>query len=794
MKPCNTHILNNKREIITDNIVRDFFTQYSEDIIIEQQASSNPIIDKLLRNASKKGNGKGYPDFIIQYKNDTNFIIVIEDKADKRNHESESHKQYDKYAVDGVLLYASYLAKSFDVLAIAVSGTDKNDLKISHFLQLKDEPNAFPYFGDQLLSPLNYYTGINTSEEKKRQDYDKLLDYTRVLNTRLHLMNIDEAERCILASCILLALRLKNFKEYYKTEENEPILANRMVNDVIDWFKKENVGTDKIQVIESRYEFIRSMFTDNSEKNSLRKLIGDMEVHIDSFIKTNRYYDVLGQLYIAFLRYANTSYDLGVVLTPTHITDFFVEIAKVTSTSVVFDNCTGTCGFLISAMSKMIKDANGDPDIIKSIKSYQLIGIEKGPKMYCLAASNMAIHGDGKTNIYLGSGLDPHLISTIKSGIKNNKTGAIYKPTVGFLNPPYKADKKNDIEELEFVKWNLEALVEGGTCVAIVPMQCAISTKGKIAQLKKELLKKHTLKAVFSMPNELFYNSDKSVVTCVMVFTAHKPHPNNQKTFFGYFKDDGFEKRKKLGRIDVHGKWESIKKEWCYLYSNNEEVPGKSVKHYVTEKDEWCAEAYMTTSYEMLKKTDFIKDLREYSTFLIQNNSYDIPRTYTTIPINSQSIIDLDISKFKWFSLTEDLFDYSKGRRLTKADSIEGDIPLVTAGMYNQGVNRYVDNDMEIFSNCITIDMFGYSVFRNYEFCCDDNILVLMPKHEISKYAMSFIVTILNQDMYKYAYGRQYRKKTLTKHKIKLPADPTGKPDWAFMESYIKSLPYSANL
>ena len=123
----NNSQMGGKNEVITDNIIRDYFRQFEDEIIIEQQSSSNPSIDKLLRNASKKGNGKGYPDFIIQYKKDANFLIVIEDKADKRYHESENRKQYSDYAVDGALLYASFLSKSFDVLAIAVSGTNKEE-------------------------------------------------------------------------------------------------------------------------------------------------------------------------------------------------------------------------------------------------------------------------------------------------------------------------------------------------------------------------------------------------------------------------------------------------------------------------------------------------------------------------------------------------------------------------------------------------------------------------------------------------------------------------------------------
>lgn len=732
-----------KKEVITDNIVRDYFRQFEDEIIIEQQSSSNPSIDKLLRNASKKGNGKGYPDFIIQFKKDSNFLIVIEDKADKRYHESDSKKQYADYAVDGALLYASFLSKNFDVLAIAVSGINKEDLKISHFLHLKDEPRAFSYFQDKLLSPDDYYNGLNNSEEKKRQDYDKLLDYTRVLNTRLHTMKIDEAERCILASCILLALRLPKFKNYYKTEENQQILAKNMINDVLDWFEKEQVGDKKIEVLKSKYATIRGMFSD--ENKDLRGLIANMEENIDNFKKTNRYYDVLGQLYIAFLRYANTSNDLGVVLTPTHITEFFADIADVNKGSIVFDNCTGTCGFLIASMSKMIEDAKGDNTIIQSIKQKQLIGVEYVDKMYCLAASNMAIHGDGKTNIYYENGLNPNVIKEVQ---KRQCNGKSLRPTIGMLNPPYKADKKKDVEELEFVKWNLEALVEGGTCVAIIPMQCAISTKGKTLLLKKELLEKHTLEAVFSMPDELFYNSDKSVVTCIMVFTAHKPHPKDKETFFGYFKNDGFEKRKKLGRIDVHNKWGEIKEEWLRIYRNRKEIVGKSVMHHVDAKEEWCAEAYMETDYNSLNEYDFINDLCKYSTFLIRNSDYYIPKNYTNIPLIKASF-KLNEHKWKWFNLVPDIFSHFKGKRLTKADSIEGDIPLVTAGENNQGVNRFVDNDMDIYSNCITIDMFGFSAYRGYEFCCDDNILVLTPKYSLSKYVMMFIVTIINQDRYK---------------------------------------------
>lgn len=695
-------------------------------------------------------------------------------------------------------MYASFLSKQFDVLAIAVSGTDANDLKISHYIHLKDEPEAFAHFGGELLSPKDYYDGLYSCEEKKRQDYDKLLDYTRVLNTRLHQMKIDEAERCILASCILLALRLDNFKSFYPTEDNQTILANRMINDVMDWFKKENVGTEKIEIIESKYATIRGMFAQESKHNALRDLITDIDRNINEFEKTNRYYDVLGQLYVAFLRYANTSNDLGVVLTPTHITEFFAEVAGVNESSVVFDNCTGTCGFLIAAMSKMIEEANGVPKVEKSIKKNQLIGIEKNDKMYCLAASNMAIHGDGKTNIYPGSGLDANIIRKIKDGVVDKETGKVYKPTVGMLNPPYKADKKNDNEELEFVKWNLEALVEGGTCIAIVPMQCAIATekKKKIYELKKELLSKHTLEAVFSMPDELFYNSDKSVVTCVMVFKAHKTHPSDKETFFGYFKDDGFDKRKKLGRIDVHGKWSAIKQEWLYLYRNRKEVAGKSVMHHVSAKEEWCAEAYMETQYGLLSTNMFGKSVRDYINYRIYFN-----QNFSDIIYNPQSndVLPLNIDTWRWFSLGDKKLFTIEGSKTTPLKELElsgrGDYPYITTQAKNNGVAGFYNIYTEK-GGCFTIDsaVAGYCSWHEEDFSASDHVEKLIPNFPCNNYIAMFLTTIINLERYRYNYGLKCSQTRIKNMKIKLPVDSSGNPDWQFMEDYIKGLPYSSNL
>lgn len=140
------------------------------------------------------------------------------------------------------------------------------------------------------------------------------------------------------------------------------------------------------------------------------------------------------------------------------------------------------------------------------------------------------------------------------------------------------------------------------------------------------------------------------------------------------------------------------------------------------------------------------------------------------------------------FKLT-DLFTYTRGARLTKADRIFGDYPLVTAGEYNKGVKEYISNkNQKVFSNAITIDMFCNSFVHIEPFCCDDNVLVLESKIKLDRASLLFISTIINKDKNQWGYEKQYRKNSLEKHIILLLKDSNGNPNFSLMESFIKNI------
>ncbi len=779
--------------MVNERVTENFFRKKifedklykSDKIIIEEQATKNIKIDKLLKNASKSGGGKGYPEFIIQFKESPDFIIVVECKADLKKHESKNRDKYSEYAVDGVLLYSSFLSKEFDVLDIAISGEEKSNIRISHFLQLKGVKEASPIFKeDKVLSLEDYLNGYKSDEKKFNQDFQELLKYSKILNDKLHAIKVPEANRSLLISGILIALQDKAFCNSYKLQKPKE-LAESLVNTIKN--KLTNVQNEHIADIITTYSFIKTHTILSKEENELRDIITEVDSRINNFNKTYQYFDTLGQFYIEFLRYANNDKGLGIVLTPPHITELFSEIANINKDSILLDTCCGTGGFLISAMRKMIEDTAGDKKKEEIIKHKQIIGVEFQHEIFALVCSNMFIHGDGRSNLIKGDCFEEKVINKIK----------IFNPNVGFLNPPYKTSK-TDIEELEFVLNNLSLLQKGSFGVAIIPMSCVLATEGIGLALKERLLREHTLEAVFSMPNELFHNSDVTVNTCIIVLKAKEKHPTNYKTYFGYWKEDGFIKIKNLGRVDFYGKWTTIKNKWIEHYKNKEEIAGSSIKKVVSAKDEWCAEAYMETDYSKLKEENFIKNIKDYL-------SYRLNKSTSRISINNNPTIKkniiLDVSKWKWFKYddgtSKSLFEVKKGKRLTKKEQGDGNIPYVSSSSLNNGIDNYIDNGFTD-ENCLSFACYGSigEVFYQEEkvWVSDNANVFYLRNNKINTKLAMFLITLLRLEQFRFSYGMTGKKERLQDFYIKLPVDKKDNPDWQFMEDYINSLPYSSNL
>lgn len=309
-------------------------------------------------------------------------------------------------------------------------------------------------------------------------------------------------------------------------------------------------------------------------------------------------------------------------------------------------------------------------EAIDKIKKHHLIGFENNATMYCLAISNMLFRGDGKSQIYykdfflddavyiptveekkILEGSDPKRKKIIEKKISESSLGKLaengIRPTIGFINPPYSGgyedysklgsalekagnneNKKMWMKEICFLERMLDVCERYG--IIIAPLSTYFSTNS----IRNRILKKHTLKYVISMPEELFMPT-ASTETAIAVFECNKPHDYGNSVVFYKLSEDGFELDTNGIRCDPTGKWpvyekkmlqEIFEKHETEMVNNHMVV--RCLKKGNSKKcDEWIINPYLQTDYAGIPEIEFEKQLRKYAiyTYMKENNLLDLP-------------------------------------------------------------------------------------------------------------------------------------------------------------------------
>lgn len=475
------------------------------------------------------------------------------------------------------------------------------------------------------LRTMDEYVDFYTS---KINDKEKVMQNTYKLNEMLHRHSIPEKLRSQFVGTCLLAL--KNGLDYSTPSLTAAQIRTRIKEVLEDLLNSDINKAEKLALLNRNVlgdQYVRQLSI-----AAFREILKFIEDNILPFIndKSTSGQDLLNLFFVTFNKYVGKS-DKNQAFTPDHITDFMAKITGVNKHSIVLDPCCGSGSFLVRAMTQALDDCATAAEQ-EEVKKHQIFGIEFDENVYGLATTNMLIHSDGNSNIRQGSCFD--LADWIKEA----------KPNVILMNPPYNGqrihlpksyvntwskDKKEDPSKgLYFVKYiadTLNSINHQAKLAVLLPVACAIGTSGEITRLKREILEENTLDAVFTLPNEIFYPG-ASASACCMVFKIGTKHNDvsNPDTFFGYCKDDGFKKKKNLGRVEQidtdtgKSKWVEIEREWIELYRNRRSVDGLSATHKVNGDDEWLCEAYMKTDYTKLTEQDFQQTINDYLAYLVK--------------------------------------------------------------------------------------------------------------------------------------------------------------------------------
>ena len=161
-----------------------------------------------------------------------------------------------------------------------------------------------------------------------------------------------------------------------------------------------------------------------------------------------------------------------------------------------------------------------------------------------------------------------------------------------------------------------------------------------------------------------------------------------------------------------------------------------------------------------------------------------------TTKTKKQKTKELEIQKWKEFRIG-DLFSIELSKGDIKLDDINsGDIPLVSSGETDNGIVGYIDKHgdgiAKIFpANRLTVDMFGNSFYQDTPFYAVSHgrVNILNPKFEMTKAIGLFLSSVINQERFKYSYGRAVYSNVIADMIIKLPIDHEDNPDWHFRYS-----------
>ena len=643
--------------------VEDYFNGKLKEYGIHYELKQGHLetsIEKALKDSASKSGGKGgnlpdakllltvagkqYP-VMIEYKGKAGDLS----KLDNEGFLDTKPSSVKRYAVNGAVHYARAIVDntSFDAaIAVGANGYEETGLVTEveaylvrkhdlGFIQAIASDNEFQFLKQKNFELVLEQAFNQELTEEERERITKHAEYQletnlTALNELLYAMNISVNTRVELVSGLIMAsldgaeisgLQVDDLKSRPKTSHLHD--GKIIIQQVKDFLTAHELPTDKINLIINRLErvFIHSRLAEPRENGQslIKEIYRFVMENLYDYYKADIHIDFTGKLFQVMNAWVDVpdGGDNDVVLTPRYVTELMVDMVGVNKDSYVWDYTLGSGGFLVSAMSKMLKDTQQIMDIdqrtakIKSILSNQLLGIEKLDDMYMLAVLNMILMGDGSANILNGDSLQ--FDGKYEFG---ERAGQEFPATHFLLNPPYSAEGKG----LIFVEKAMEKMKPGGKAAVLIQENAGSGQGNPVA---KRLLEKHSLLASVHMAD--IFSGKASVRTAIYMFEVGTPHNEMQIVKFIDMDNDGYTRsnRKKsdaktnlrdtdnatgryaeVANLVKYGKGAlSIYDEDCYV----EDTIG-------LEGDDWTFAKHRVIDTEA-KEEDFLKVIGDYMQF-----------------------------------------------------------------------------------------------------------------------------------------------------------------------------------
>jgi len=735
------------------------------------------------------------PENVIKVKEE--IFYVIEGKNEKSKINLAISEAKDQYA--------KKINQSKKIQALFITGVAGNDdegyISQSYYFD-GNSWNLIKENGVEItsiLSPQHVETILKNKSaliEDIEVSENEFLKTAIEINKFLHENSINKDYRARFMSALLLSM---TSGEDLNLNENALVLINN-INTKVELILRNHKKQDfaKFIRIDEPSNEDNHIKVKNAIKKTYQKLL---DLNIRSAMNSGR--DVLGEFYEVFLKYGNGAKEIGIVLTPRHITKFASYTLDINAQDLVLDLACGTGGFLVSAYDE-VKRKTKDKKEFENFKQNGIYGIEEQDPIISLAIVNMIFRGDGKTNMIEGNCFNKWLTVKKENGkikadyLDKNKEDRIRPITKVMINPPFSQDKK----EFEFIEQALDQMQDGGILFCVLPVG-ALVKQAKFIQWRKEMLKKNTLLGVVTFPTDLFY--PVGTHTLGIYIKKGLPHNKNRNVLWVKIDKDGFlkVKGKRINSKREGNQLEEIAdmvrdfiKDQTIKVINSEEFIKAEKIDFGDKNLELLPQVYLDEkkpSEEILyQRIDnelkgFISSLIKYNKMKeFENNVIKKDKNFFTNTNYNKTV------SWKEFFLTELFEQPIKTGSYHKSSELDsGEIPLVSCVSVDCGFEGFfnIENKKHIQQNAITIASDGApltSFYHYYQFTTKDNVLICKPLREYKFSTLLFFVTQINSLKWRFSYGRKCYENKASKLKIFLPINNKGELDEEYLNLVFK--------
>ena len=251
--------------------------------------------------------------------------------------------------------------------------------------------------------------------------------------------------------------------------------------------------------------------------------------------------DTMGDVYEYMLGKMAASGTNGQFRTPRHIIRMMVEMMQPTLDDTICDPAMGSAGFIMES-ARYIKEHQEEQLLNETLfdryKNSMFHGADSDGTMMRIGCMNMMLHDVDNPQMFQRSSLSDDNTDT-------NKYSLILAnpPFAGSLDaddiaPSLRSMVNTKKTELLFLALFMRMLKTGGRCASIVPDTVLTGDNAAYTTIRKELVDRHCLRAVISMPSGVF-QPYSGVSTAIIVFTKTGTG-GTDKVWFYDMQHDGF--------------------------------------------------------------------------------------------------------------------------------------------------------------------------------------------------------------------------------------------------------------